>query len=94
MNGYQQSGEPGSDELLFVSLGGAGEIGMNLNLFGHDGTWLMIDLGITFGDEETPGIDVIMPDPSFIAERADSLAGLVLTHALSLIHISEPTRPY
>ena len=81
MNGYQQNGEPGSKELLFVSLGGAGEIGMNLNLFGHDGAWLMVDLGITFGDEETPGIDVIMPDPSFIAERADSLAGLVLTHA-------------
>ncbi len=81
MSGYEQTGEPGRDELLFLSLGGAGEIGMNLNLFGHDGAWLMVDLGITFGDEETPGIDVIMPDPTFIAERADSLAGLVITHA-------------
>ena len=81
MSSYGEAGEPGDDELLFLSLGGAGEIGMNLNLYGHAGAWLMVDLGITFGDEETPGIDVIMPDPTFIEERADTLAGLVLTHA-------------
>ena len=81
MNGYAETGEPGDAELLFLSLGGAGEIGMNLNLYGHAGAWLMVDLGITFGDDETPGIDVIMPDPTFIEERADALAGLVLTHA-------------
>ena len=72
---------PGKDELLFVPLGGAGEIGMNLNLFCCDGQWLMVDLGITFGDETTPGIEVIMPDHAFIAERRDDLLGLVLTHA-------------
>jgi ribonuclease J len=72
---------PGSGELLFLPLGGAGEIGMNLNLYGHAGKWLMVDLGITFGDERTPGVEVIMPDPAFIAERRDDLAGLVLTHA-------------
>ncbi|GIK96080.1 MAG: MBL fold hydrolase [Alphaproteobacteria bacterium] len=72
---------PGDDELLFLALGGAGEIGMNLNLYGHAGKWLMIDLGITFGDERTPGIEVIMPDPGFIAERLQDLSGLVLTHA-------------
>ncbi len=81
MTGYAETGEPGEDELLFLSLGGAGEIGMNLNLYGHAGQWLMVDLGITFGDDETPGIDVIMPDPTFIEQRADMLAGLVLTHA-------------
>ena len=81
MSSYAEAGEPGDDELLFLSLGGAGEIGMNLNLYGHAGAWLMVDLGITFGDEETPGIDVIMPDPTFIEERADTLAGLALTHA-------------
>jgi len=72
-------------DLLFVPLGGAGEIGMNLNLYGlgtaRDRDWLMIDLGITFGDERTPGIDVMMPDIAFIEERRDRLAGLVLTHA-------------
>ena len=72
---------PTADELLFLPLGGAGEIGMNMNLYGHAGKWLMIDLGITFGDESTPGIDVIMPDPQFIVERREDLAGLVLTHA-------------
>ena len=72
---------PGADELLFLPLGGAGEIGMNLSLYGHDGQWLMIDLGVTFGDDSTPGIEVIMPDPSFIEENSDRLAGLVLTHA-------------
>ncbi len=81
MSGFADTGEPGEKELLFLSLGGAGEIGMNLNLYGHAGAWLMVDLGITFGDDETPGIDVIMPDPTFIEERADTLAGLVLTHA-------------
>lgn len=72
-------------DLLFVPLGGAGEIGMNLNLYGlgkgDDRDWLMIDLGITFGDDQTPGIDVLMPDITFIAEKRDRLAGLVLTHA-------------
>ena len=67
--------------LWFVPLGGAGEIGMNLNLFACDDQWLMVDLGITFGDESIPGLDVVMPDPSFIAERRDKLAGLIVTHA-------------
>ena len=81
MTRYLDTGSPGDAELLFLPLGGAGEIGMNLNLYGHAGAWLMVDLGITFGDASTPGIDVIMPDPSFIEERRDQLAGLVLTHA-------------
>ena len=50
---------PSPDELLFIALGGAGEIGMNLNLYGHAGKWLMVDLGITFGDDSTPGVDII-----------------------------------
>lgn len=81
MSGYATTGAPGDDEMLFLPLGGAGEIGMNLNLYGHAGKWLMVDCGITFGDDTTPGIDVMMPDPAFIEERVDELAGLVLTHA-------------
>jgi ribonuclease J len=69
------------DELAFLALGGVGEIGMNLSLYGYAGTWLMIDCGITFADDTMPGVDVIMPDPGFIAERAADLAGLVVTHA-------------
>lgn len=67
--------------LLFLPLGGAGEIGMNLNLYGYGGKWLMVDLGISFADERLPGVDIIMPDPGFIVERRDDLLGLVLTHA-------------
>jgi ribonuclease J len=69
------------DELVFLPLGGAGEIGMNLNLYGLAGKWLMVDLGITFADETMPGIDIVMPDPAFIAERRRDLVGIVLTHA-------------
>jgi mRNA degradation ribonuclease J1/J2 len=47
---------------------------MNLNLYGHAGKWLMVDLGITFGDESTPGVEVIMPDISFIKERVGDLS--------------------
>src|SRR5258706_3082700 len=73
------------EELIFVPLGGAGEIGMNLNLYGY-GTearrqWIMVDLGVMFGDDDTPGIDVIMPDPGFIEERRHQLLAIVLTHA-------------
>jgi len=71
----------GNDELLFLPLGGTGEIGMNLNLYGHAGSWLMIDLGITFADGGPPGIDILMPDTAFIESQTDKLAGLVLTHA-------------
>ena len=72
---------PGKEELLFLPLGGTGEIGMNLNLYGHDGAWLMVDLGITFAGQSLPGVDVLMPDSAFIEDRSDRLAGLILTHA-------------
>ena len=72
-------GEPGA--LFFVSLGGAGEIGMNLNLYGYAGDWLILDCGVTFGDDSQPGLEVVMPDPAFIVERRDRLLGIVATHA-------------
>ncbi|HZT87192.1 MAG TPA: ribonuclease J [Stellaceae bacterium] len=68
--------------LFFLPLGGSGEIGMNLNLYGYGGDWLILDCGVTFAAEEhQPGVDVIMPDPSFIVERRDRLLGIVATHA-------------
>ncbi len=70
---------PGN-ELLFLALGGSGEIGMNVNLYGTRGKWLMVDCGITFADPYYPGIDVVLPDLSFIEERRDDLLGIVLTH--------------
>jgi len=68
------------DELLFLALGGSGEIGMNANLYGCRGKWVMVDLGVTFADPHYPGIDLIFPDLSFIEERKDDLLGIVLTH--------------
>jgi ribonuclease J len=71
--------KPGK-ELLFLALGGSGEIGMNVNLYGCDGKWIMVDLGMTFADPAYPGIDLILPDLSFIEERRKDLLGIVLTH--------------
>ncbi|MGF7170243.1 ribonuclease J [Sphingobium xanthum] len=68
------------EELLFLALGGSGEIGMNLNLYGCRGKWLMIDLGVTFADPASPGVELIMPDTAFIEERQKDLLGIVLTH--------------
>ena len=74
-----------SSEFVFLPLGGSGEIGMNLNLFGFgpEGSrkWIIVDMGVTFGGADTPGIDIIMPDTAFIEEHKDDLLGIVLTHA-------------
>jgi ribonuclease J len=75
-----------SDELTFAPLGGVGEIGMNLSIYGlgnrHQRSWLAVDLGVSFGDEEhLPGIDLIMPDIGFLEKERKNLVGLVLTHA-------------
>ena len=69
-----------TNDLLFVALGGSGEIGMNVNLYGCEGKWLMVDCGITFADPAYPGIDVLLPDLSFIEDRLDDLVGIVITH--------------
>jgi ribonuclease J len=71
--------KPGK-ELLFLALGGSGEIGMNVNLYGCDGKWIMVDLGMTFADPAYPGVELILPDLTFIEENRDDLLGVVLTH--------------
>ena len=68
------------EELLFLALGGSGEIGMNVNLYGTQGKWLMVDLGLTFADSDYPGIDLILPELEFIEQRRKDLVGIVLTH--------------
>lgn len=67
-------------ELLFLALGGSGEIGMNVNLYGCNGKWLMVDLGMTFSGDVYPGIDLVFADLEFIEERRKDLLGIVLTH--------------
>ena len=67
--------------LRFVALGGVGEFGANVALYGHGGKWLMVDCGIAFADGAVPGVDLLAPDLSFIADQRENLVGLVLTHA-------------
>lgn len=73
------------DKFLFIPLGGACEVGMNLNLYYHkgedDGKWLIVDLGICFAEPEYPGVEITLPKITFIEKRLNEIAGLVLTHA-------------
>ena len=74
------------DELVFLPLGGSGEIGMNLNAYGYGPPdarkWIIVDIGVTFGREDaTPGVDVILPDPAYLADASADILGIVLTHA-------------
>jgi len=74
-----------SADLVFLPLGGAGEIGMNLNCYGYgppeERRWIVVDCGVIFGRETaTPGVDLMMPDIRFLEEVRDDILGLVLTH--------------
>lgn len=69
------------DELLFIPLGGAEQFGVNLNVYGHKGKWLVVDMGIGFADEYYPGVDILLPDPKFLEEVKKDIAGLIITHA-------------
>jgi ribonuclease J len=74
-----------SNEFVFAPLGGLGEIGMNCALYGYGPAnarqWLMVDLGVAFAGEEMPGVDLIVPDLSFIEKAKKNLVGIVITHA-------------
>tara|TARA_X000000368_G_scaffold418261_1_gene417291 strand:- start:580 stop:2238 length:1659 start_codon:yes stop_codon:yes gene_type:complete len=73
------------ENLLFCPLGGSGEIGMNMNLYGYGNEenqkWIIVDMGVTFADDSVPGVDLIYPDAGFIIDKKDDLLGIVLTHA-------------
>ncbi|QMW21836.1 ribonuclease J [Sandaracinobacteroides saxicola] len=73
------------NKLFFLPLGGSGEIGMNVNLYGigpdvERAKWIMVDLGMTFADPSLPGVELVLPDLQFIEERLDNLLGIILTH--------------
>ena len=76
---FPQVTTPGN-ELLFLALGGSDEIGMNVNLYGCQGKWIMVDLGLTFGGSDYAGCDLVLPDLEFIEARREDLLGIVLTH--------------
>lgn len=73
-----------TSELVFAPLGGVGEIGMNLGLYGigsrRQRTWLMVDLGMSFAGDEAPGVDLVLPDIRFLESVKDKISGLILTH--------------
>ncbi|WP_420414901.1 ribonuclease J [Roseibium sp.] len=73
------------NDIVFLPLGGVGEIGMNLGLYGYgpegNRTWLIVDCGVSFAGPELPGIDLIMPDIKFLEDEVDNIAGMVITHA-------------
>ena len=75
----------GNDELVFLPLGGVGEIGMNLALYGfgppHKRTWLAVDFGVAFAHADLPGVDLVFPDIAFLEKNRANLAGIVITHA-------------
>ena len=81
----QQKAPKEDDELVFAALGGLGEIGMNVYLYGlgpeDNRQWLMVDLGLTFPGPAEPGVDVVLPDLRFISEERQRLVGILLTHA-------------
>ena len=74
-----------SEELVFVPLGGVGEIGMNLGLYGYgkrrSRKWLIVDFGVAFAGPDLPGVDLIYPDIAYLEEERANIVGIVLTHA-------------
>ena len=69
------------DKLLFLPLGGSAEIGMNFNLYYYKGKWLVVDCGAGFAEEYLPGVDLVLPDISYIVKHRKDIVGMVLTHA-------------
>lgn len=70
-----------SDALYFVSLGGCGSFGSNMNMYGYNGKWIMVDCGMGFAGVNTPGVEIILPDPKFAMSLGDDLLGVIITHA-------------
>ena len=69
------------EKIYYLALGGVGEFGSNLSLYGYSDKWLMVDCGLSFAEKSMPGIDILVPDTEFIDNQVDKLIGLVLTHA-------------
>ncbi len=70
-----------TDKLVFIPLGGATGVGMNFFLYGYQGKWLIVDCGIGFPGDGLPGVDVLLADPAFLADKKQDIVGLVITHA-------------
>lgn len=70
------------DKVIFIPLGGCQEFGINLNVYGYNGKWLVVDCGIGFTqDQKHPGLDALLPDPTFLEDHRDDILGILITHA-------------
>lgn len=69
------------EAVYFVPLGGCGSFGSNMALYGHQGKWIMVDCGMSFADDNMPGVDILLPDPAFAASLGEDLLGIIITHA-------------
>lgn len=69
------------DTVYFVPLGGCGVFGCNMSLYGYKGEWIMVDCGMGFADDNMPGVDILLPDPSFAEKLGKSLLAIVITHS-------------
>lgn len=69
-----------ADTLYFIPLGGCGEFGMNMSLYGFNGKWIMVDCGMGFADDTVPGVDILLPDPEFAQKLGTDLLGIIITH--------------
>jgi len=86
-NSYKSFAQPRSNKtiipkrpLRIIPLGGLGEIGKNITLYEYDGDMFLVDCGMSFPDEDTPGIDIVIPDFTYVLENQDKIKGLVITH--------------
>lgn len=69
-----------ADTLYFIPLGGCGEFGMNMSLYGYNGKWIVVDCGMGFADDTVPGVDILLPDPSYAQTLGNDILGIIITH--------------
>ena len=69
-----------ADPVRIIPLGGLGEVGKNMTVFEYRDRMVLLDTGLTFPRDDMLGIDIVLPDFSYVAERVDRLDAIVLTH--------------
>lgn len=79
-NNKNRSGKKNLSKFKVIPLGGLGEIGKNMTVVEYEGDIIVVDCGVGFPDESMPGVDLVIPDITYLEENADKMRGFVLTH--------------